>query len=229
MKFHPNKCKVLTITNKRKIIIFDHKIHNKCLEKVDHAKYLGVHIDKKLLWKYHVSSITSKANHCRHFLQQNLVTCNRETKLHCHETFVCPIVKYASSVWDPVGNKQLQYQLEQVQKKAARWIESNWDYKSSASNMVQNFGQNSLAVRREIACIKLLHSIYYNKKFLPDSLTPKHARCANTKFKLIVGRLQAYSNSFVPLATQQWNTVPANIVNIDCLVKFIEKLNDLIK
>ena len=95
--------------------------------------------------------------------------------------------------------------------------------------MVQNLGRNSLAVRREIVRIKLLHSIYYNKKFLPDSLTPKHARCANTKFKLIVGRVQAYSNSFVPLATQQWNIVPANIVNIDCLVKFIEKLNDLIK
>ena len=29
MKFHPDRCKVLAITNKRKIIIFDYKIHNK--------------------------------------------------------------------------------------------------------------------------------------------------------------------------------------------------------
>ena len=96
MKFHPDK-----------IIIFDYKIHNKCLEEVDHAKYLEVHIDKKLLWKDHVSSITCKANHCRHFLQRNVVTCNRETRLHCYKTFVRPIVEYASSVWDPAGNKQL--------------------------------------------------------------------------------------------------------------------------
>ena len=68
MKFYPDKCKVLTITNNRKIIRSDYKIHNMCLEKVEHAKYLGVYIDKKLLWKYHVSSITTKANHCRHFL-----------------------------------------------------------------------------------------------------------------------------------------------------------------
>ena len=60
------------------------------------------------------------ANHCRHFLQRKLVTCNQEAKLQCYKTFVHPIVEYASSVWDPVGNKQLQYQLEQVQKKAAR-------------------------------------------------------------------------------------------------------------
>ena len=229
MKFYPDKCKVLVITNKRKIIVFDYKIHNKCLHKVDHAKYLGAHIDKKLLCKYHVSSITSKANHCTHFLQRNLVTCNRETKLHCYKTFVHPIVEYASSVWNPVGNKQLQYHLDQVQKKAARWTESNWHYKSSASNMVQNLGLNSLAVRGEIACLKLLHSIYYNKKFLQDSVIPKYARCADTRFKPITGRVQDYSNSFVFPTTEQWNPLPANIANIDCLVKFSEKLSDLIK
>ena len=49
MKFYPDKCKVLTITNNRKIIRSDYKIHNMCLEKVEHAKYLGVYIDKKLL------------------------------------------------------------------------------------------------------------------------------------------------------------------------------------
>ena len=125
--------------------------------------------------------------------------------------------------------REFQYQLEQVQKKAARWIESNWDYKSSASNIVQSLGLNSLAVRREIACLKLLHSIYYNKKFLPDSVTPKRARCTDTRFNPIIGRVQAYSNSFVPLTTQQWNALPANIVNIDCFVKFSEKLNELIK
>ena len=182
---------IFTITNKSKIIRFDYKIHNKCLEKVDHAKYIGVHIDKKLLWKYHVSSITSKANHCRHFLQRNLVTCNRETKLQCYKTFVCPIVEYGSTVWDPAGNKQLQYQLEQVQRKAVRWTECNRDHKSSASNMVQNLGLNSLSFRREIARLKLLHSIYYNKKILPDSVTPKRARCADIRFKPKIGRVQA--------------------------------------
>ena len=122
MKLHPDKCKSLTITNKSKIIRFDYEIHNKCLEKVDHAKYLGAHIDKSIMWKYHVSSLTSKANHRRHFLQRNLVTCNCERKLQCYKKFVRQIFEYASSVWDPVGNKQLQYQLEQLQKKASWWI-----------------------------------------------------------------------------------------------------------
>lgn len=77
--------------------------------------------------------ITSKANHCRLFLQQ-------ETKLRCYKTLDCPIFKYGSSFWDPAGNNQLQYQLEQMQRKTARWSEFKWEYKSSASNMVENLG-----------------------------------------------------------------------------------------
>ena len=95
--------------------------------------------------------------------------------------------------------------------------------------MAQNLGPNSLAVRREIARLKMFHSIHYNQKILLDSVTPKRARSADIRFKPIIGRVQAYTNSFVALTTQQWNTLPANIVNIDCLVKFSEKLNELIK
>ena len=71
---------------KRKIIRFDYEIHNKCLEKVDLAKYLGLHIDKKLLWEYHGSSMPSKeeANHCRNRLQQNFShTGNQTSVLTC--------------------------------------------------------------------------------------------------------------------------------------------------
>ena len=47
---------------------------------------------------------------------------------------------------------------------------------------------------------------------------PKRARCADIRFKPIIGREQAYSNSFDPLTIQQWNTLQANIVNIESSV-----------
>ena len=86
IKFHPDKWKVLTITNKSKIFRFDYKIHNKCLEKVDHAKYLGVH----------VSSITSKTNHCRHFFQQNLVICDQKTNFNATRDLVAQLLNIHS-------------------------------------------------------------------------------------------------------------------------------------
>ena len=74
----------------------------------------------------------------------------------------------------------------------------------------------------------MLRSIYNNQEVLQDSVILKHASCADIKFKPINGRVQAYNNSLVPLTTQhQVIQLSANIVNIDCLVKFSEKLNEL--
>ena len=42
MEFHPDKCFALRVTNKRKCIDADYSIHDKKLERVDHANYLGV-------------------------------------------------------------------------------------------------------------------------------------------------------------------------------------------
>ena len=47
MEFHPDKCKILRITNKLKPIMKDYYMHNHKLETVDAAKYLGVLLHKK--------------------------------------------------------------------------------------------------------------------------------------------------------------------------------------
>ena len=41
MQFHPKKCQVLNITNKRKLITHPYNIHGHTLDVVDSAKYLG--------------------------------------------------------------------------------------------------------------------------------------------------------------------------------------------
>ena len=48
--------------------------------------------------------------------------------------------------------------------KAAKWIESNWDFKSTARNMTQNLGLNYFAVRREIASLKRIAVFTTTKK-----------------------------------------------------------------
>jgi hypothetical protein len=41
MEFHPSKCQLLRITNKRKPFARDYDIHGHKLEEVESAKYLG--------------------------------------------------------------------------------------------------------------------------------------------------------------------------------------------
>ena len=130
-------------------------------------------------------------------------------------TFAYPIVKQTSSCLGLCWKQATSVPTwASANKKAARWIESNWDYKSSGSTyMVLNWpkylGLNSSAVRGA-----MLHRIYYNQKILPDSIIQKHAWCVDIRFKPTIRWVQAYNNYFVPLTTQQWNTLPANIVNI---------------
>ena len=55
MEFHPQKCQVLRISNKRHNIISDYFIHNEKLEETPQGKYLGINIDQKLSWNCHIN------------------------------------------------------------------------------------------------------------------------------------------------------------------------------
>ena len=98
MEFHPDKCKVLRITNKRKVIKYHYLLHNVILKEVSNAKYLDVTTNTRISWKNHVHKICGKANQTRQFLQRSLVACKPEIKLQCYKTFIRPIVEYSSSV-----------------------------------------------------------------------------------------------------------------------------------
>ena len=62
MKFHPDKCKVLTITNKKNPIKHNYSLHGHPLEQVQEAQYLGITIKKDLNWNQHINNNTNKAN-----------------------------------------------------------------------------------------------------------------------------------------------------------------------
>ena len=117
MEFHPQKCKLLSITNKTKPIPTEYNIHGETLESVETAKYLGLTLHKKLKWNKHISIICSKAHQRRSFLQRTLRGCSKKTKIQAYRTYVLPMIMYASSVWNPTGSTStgLQNELETVQ------------------------------------------------------------------------------------------------------------------
>ena len=72
MKFHPDRCNVLRVTNKTKKTEANYHLHGHTLELVTSAKYLGVTITNKLQWDQHINNITAKANKTLGFLRRNL-------------------------------------------------------------------------------------------------------------------------------------------------------------
>ena len=57
MEFHPDKCQILRITNKRQPLKFTYNIHNIDLHVFKSAKYLGVTIDSNLNWTVQTENV----------------------------------------------------------------------------------------------------------------------------------------------------------------------------
>ena len=70
MEFHPQKCQILHIINKRKPIRQPYNIHGHILEEADSAKYLGLNFQKSLSWNHHIDLITEKANNGNPFYRE---------------------------------------------------------------------------------------------------------------------------------------------------------------
>ena len=113
MSFNPDKCEVLHVTNKRKIVNSEYSIHGTSLRIVNKAKYLWVTIQKNLSWKPHINNICKKTNSTRGFLQRNLRICPAAVKEQAYKTYVRPTLDFISTVWDP-HQHDLVNQLEMV-------------------------------------------------------------------------------------------------------------------
>ena len=231
MEFHPHKCKLLRITNKTKPILNTYTIHGQKLESVDNAKYLGVTLNKHLKWKTHINMVCKKGTQVRNFLQRNLRGCGRATKEQAYKTYVNPILNYASTVWNPIGdgNQALRDQLEMVQRKSARFVFSDWQHRSSPTNMMNQLNWKPLETQRKNRNLIMLHNIVHKNVAIPQSFLPKRSRNIDCiRFQPVHGRINAYKNSFIPASVKLWNDLPTVITNEPVLTYFkagIENLN----
>ena len=69
----------------------------------------------------HVSKITGKASRALNVLKSNLSNCSTQVKAAAYLAMVRPQLEYASVVWDPIYNSDVQ-KLENIQRRAARWV-----------------------------------------------------------------------------------------------------------
>ena len=160
MHFHPDKCNLISITQKRKPIHFTYKLYDHPLAKVEHSKYLGITLQSNLKWNKHINSITNKANQYLGFLKRNLKIKSSAVKSHAYKAFVRPKLEYASAVWDPQIN-----QIEKVQRRAARYVTNRYHNTSSVTDMLHNLNWSSLEIRRTrvrlIMFYKIIHILLW--------------------------------------------------------------------
>ena len=232
MSFNPDKCEVLRITNKRtNIISQQYSIHGAVLRTVNQAKYLGVTIKNNLDWKPHVNNICKKANSTRGFLQRNLRKCSPKIKELAYNTYVRPILEYASPVWDP-HTKDLISQIDMVQRRAARFVKSDYDPRHSVTQMMRDLQWQSLHERRAHSKAIMLYRITHGFIAIPSgppNLVPStsHTRGHPMQFQRHHHRISASLYSFFPSTICLWNNLPASVVAAQSMEQFRSRLNPL--
>ena len=148
MEFHPGKCHLLQISNKKNPVNFVYNIHNTALTKVDSAKYLGVIIDSKLNWKKQYSSLITSCKQTLSFIRRNLPKAPSKVKEQCYKTLVRPKLEYACPVWDPYHKIHID-NIEKVQRAAARFVTGNYRMESGNTLInLKNLGWDTLEERR---------------------------------------------------------------------------------
>jgi hypothetical protein len=149
MSFNTDKCEVIIITNRKKII--DAKYYMK-----QTAKYLGVTIDNTLSWNSHIDIMTKKANNTTAFLRRNLSSCPADVKSTCYKTLVRPQLEYAVTVWDPWTQTPIS-KIEAVQRRAARFTLGDYRRTSSVSSMLHQLKWDNLITRRHQSKVTMIY------------------------------------------------------------------------
>jgi len=109
-----------------------------------------------------------------------------------------------------------------VQRKAARFVYSDWRRTSSPTEMMRQLGWVSLETQRKIASINMLHKIINQELDLPLNILPKISRLQ--RFNPVYGRVEVYKNFFIPSTINAWNHLPLNIIKIDDHQLFKDKV-----
>ena len=202
MKFTPTKCFVMFVTLKNSPSQFSYSPCNVQLDGAYHQKYLGDYITCTLSWQLQCDEAKKKAMRVLRILQRNLSSCDRSVKACAYLSLVRPIVEYATVAWSPHTNKWIDC-IESVQRRAARFVNSDYSRYGSVSSKLTDLNWPSLQSRRRTCDLGMFYKIHRGQVniSLPYDLTSVPAYGSTRakhdfKIRLASSSVDAYKNSF---------------------------------
>ena len=230
MEFHPQKCQLLTITNKINPTKNIYSIHNIPLQKTDSAKYLGVLIDSKLRWKSQIHAVSKKANYVLSFLRRNIGGCPENVKNKCFNTLVRPILEYGCSVWDPHHQTDIDY-IEKINKRAARFVTGNYVFENGNTKInMHHLNWKPLEERRAVIKLNLLYKARNNMIDIPTShlvINQSSTRRKNN-YAIPTSNVDSHLYSFYPNTIRLWNSLPVECMQQSSAESFKKAVDQII-
>ncbi|KAK6167371.1 hypothetical protein SNE40_021416 [Patella caerulea] len=131
LRFHPNKCKVVRVTNKKfkeEQTTQEYNLYNQNGEKIileysEGEKDIGVLVDRALNFSKHIQQQVNKANSIMGLIRRTFTHLDETTFKYLFQALVRPNLEYAAAVWSPHRKNDIN-SIENVQRRATKLIPS---------------------------------------------------------------------------------------------------------
>ena len=212
MRFNATKCYLMIISRSKSPWKHNYTLDNHTLEQVSDNPYLGITISDNLKWHSHISKTTKKANSILGFIRRNLRQCHSSLKETAYKSLIRSILDYSAVVWDPYLKGDIQ-NIENIQRRAARFVKNDYSKTSSVTSMLRDLKWQPLAERRRDQRLCLLLKIISGLVAIPTephiAFNPRPSRNRNSKSICVYScNSDIFKNSFFPRTILDWNTLP---------------------
>ena len=230
LKFHPDKCNVLSIGHFENIMHTErYIICDKEIEHVFEEKDLGIIIDGDLTFSEHISAKVRTANSIVGLIRRAFAYLDKKSFKKLYTAFVRPHLEYAQSVWSPYSKKYIDI-IENVQKRATKLVDGmvNMTYQER----LEEIKLPSLAYRRKrgdmIEIYK--HINLYNKNIISPIFKIKSRPSRQHNHQVFIPKAKdgihgVHTNAFYQRAIPVWNLLPKEVVDSTTLNSFKQNLD----
>ena len=133
-----------------------------------------------------------------------IASCPLSIKISCYKALVKPILEYAAIVWSPYIQKDID-KVEQVQRRAARFVFNNYSYLASISEMLIDLNWATLTHSRREQKAVMLYKIVHHLVDIPASNYPKLIATSDSyheRFLQPQTTINSYLNSFLSFSVK---------------------------
>jgi len=161
--------------------------------------------------------VTSSSRKTLGLLERNLSKCPQKVKESAYFSLVRPKLEYSTPAWNPHLDKDVQ-SLEMIQRRAARFVCSNYSRFASVSTMINELGWDSLEIRRTLSSLVLFYKIHSNLVNIsfPQIVVPKRMTRSTSghpfQYIPLSSRRDSYRYSFFVRTVPLWNALSLETV-----------------
>lgn len=130
LKFHPNKCKAMSISNRKTsdnindhYHLYDNSGNQVNLEQSEGEKDIGVMVDDSINFSKHIQQQINKANSIMGLIRRTYTYLDERSFKYLFQALVRPHVEYAAAVWSPYKICDIE-SIENVQRRATKLVPS---------------------------------------------------------------------------------------------------------